>query len=203
MVKPSLSDWRTSAPGPGAAVDFLPNERGTAQLFDSFWLLRSPLIPLHWWKRREMSPQKWNVWLVITAQGWAVPGESTAVVLLPLPCPLCLFPIPNRPLPFLYHLTIRESQSEGPTHPTFLCLWPCVSTSKSRHNLSWWPHTTLDTAARPAAGLTGREDDKHAESYMYKDKQKAPPPIPPRPTQICWALGLFPSLSSKIHPPIM
>lgn len=78
--------------------------------------------------RREMSPQKWDVWLVITAQGWAVPGESTGVVLLTPPCPLLPFCLLPNPFPLIHcFLTIHVALSS--THP------PHFSTSDPLRNL--------------------------------------------------------------------
>lgn len=100
-----------------------------------------------------MSPQKWDVWLVITAQGWGVPGESTEVVLLPLPVPFCLSAsfLPPTPSPTAVSPTMQPYLV--PTHPTSLPLTLCA-TSNSLHNLSSWPHTTLVTAAPSAASFT-------------------------------------------------
>lgn len=123
--------------------------------------------------------QKWNVWLVITAQGWAVPGESTGVVLLPLPIPSWL---PHHPH---YHLTSHAALSSTrlPTHPAtnppFLSLTLCVNLQlptqsfimASQHTGHPWSSSSQPHRARKEDS-TADKHIAHQITNVYNDKHK-------------------------------
>lgn len=149
--------------------------------------------------RRETSPQKWDVWLVITAQGWAVPGESTGVVLLTPPCPLLPFCLLSSPFP-LHHCCLTIHVALCSTHPPhFSSSDPLCNLQLPTQSLIMASHDTGHCSSS-CSQLYLSTSDTHSQACKHKHHRRC---AQGKNTgafscaHISWEMGLFSSLSSK------
>lgn len=143
-----------------------------------------------------MSPQKWNVWLVITAQGWAVPGESTGVVLLPLLVPQCLLPTPS-----CAASPSTKSYLGTPPPPPFsvsdpLCQ-PLIPCAISHHGLSprW---TGLALSQREKKGQWS-QDEPHRDQQNLQEAHGSAGPFSPLSSKIPPSCNSHPLIMCRLQ----